>query len=818
MIRLFTQQTYTLALLSLLFGTSCFAADLETPTDEKPSSILETVAYGSKNGNSDLPFVVAREANDVAIDIDGVVDESVWLELPPHTEFYVTDPDTLDPAELRSEWRLFYSDRGLYVGVNLEQDPTMLVERLSARDLGFLNRDYVSFVLDTSGEGRYGYWFQLNLGGSRSDGTIQPERQFSDSWDGAWYGETARTANGWSAEFFVPWSILSMPQSDNERKMSIIMQRNVAYLNQRHAFPPLPFTKPKYISAFQKLSLLDVNPSRQLSFFPQLSSTYDNLATTTKNQAGIDVFWRPSTNFQITGTANPDFGTVEADSVIINLTAVETFFPEKRLFFLEGQEIFVQSSRGSSWSGTPVTLLHTRRIGQRPIRPSLPIGGEFDSDQFRLPAELLGATKATGQIGGLRYGVLGAFEDDTMFHGQLNDEAITVGQEGRDFGVLRSRWDSGSDSYKSLGFMSTRMEHPAVLAQTHSLDGRYFTASGNVRVESQVLMSDITGEDNGYGGFVTLDYSPSQGITHQLLYETYDDRLNLAHMGYLRRNDLRSFEYEFGIKRSSERFKETDFEIDLEYGTNGLDQVIDASISVSQDFTFNNNTRFRMRARHRPEKYDDQNSFGNGSFLEGSESMVEFRYSSDSSRRFYFNVSTGRGTEELEGTNTFGSTFLLWRTSDRLTVHSSISYSQNDSWLLYRGDRRFTAFTSEGWSPRLGVDYFMTSKQHLRFDMQWRAIKAHERSFYRLPEDETELHQVADPNLNGVDDFAISRMNLQLRYRWELAPMSDLFVVYSKRAALPDAVVYGFAEQLTNTFVHPTAEGLVVKYRHHLGS
>ena len=773
----------------------------------------------SHDGADTRAIVVSRYESDIDIVVDGAIEEDVWRNLPAHDEFYVTDPDTLERASIRSQWRFFYTDRGFYVAAECEQDSDSLVQRLSARDLGFLNRDYVSFTLDTSGEARYGYWFQLNLGGSRADGTIQPERQFSDSWDGAWYGETVRTESGWSAEFFIPWSIMSMPQVEGERQMGIVMQRRIAYLDERHGYPPLPFTKPKFLSGFQKLILGDVNPSQQLSFFPQVSSTYNAMADSTTGQAGLDVFWRPSTNLQVTATANPDFGTVEADSVIINLTAIETFFPEKRLFFLEGQEVFNPSGGGGGFDGgSSARLLHTRRIGQRPIRPELPEDAAFDHEQFRQPSDLLGAAKATGQVGNLRYGVLSAFEDETTFYGRQGGERVPVTQSGRDFGVVRALWERSNGDYKGLGFMSTRLAHPTIQANSHSFDGSYFSDTGKIRLQSLFFMSDIEGTDNGYGGSFEFDYVPRQGVKHHFQYESFDDEINLNYMGYLPRNDIDKIDYQFRMRKTTDRFKERDTEFRIERAFNGAGQVIDASLRLEQDFTFNNNTRFRVRARHNPGAFDDRNSFGNGTFYEDARSGLEVRYSSDSARRFYYSLSSEYRTESFGGANLQGGSFVIWRPSDRMTMHASLFYSNRESWLLSQGARRFTAFASESWAPRFGTDLFITAKQHLRMDLEWRAIRAHESTFYQLPVDDTRLVQVDDPEPNSVDDFAISRLNMQIRYRWELAPMSDLFIVYSKNSELPGAIQYGFAEQFSRTFDHPFSEGLVVKLRHHLGT
>ena len=181
-------------------------------------------------------FAVQRRESSVDMRIDGRLDETAWRDLQAHDDFRVIDPDTLEPASLPTEVVLFYTDKGLYVGARMTQDPNTLVEYLSGRDQGFLNRDYFSFTLDTSGEGRYGFWFQLNLGDTKSDGTILPERQYSSSWDGAWRGATARSDEGWSAEFFVSWSLVNMPKANGTRTMGIFAQRKVAHSDERHAW------------------------------------------------------------------------------------------------------------------------------------------------------------------------------------------------------------------------------------------------------------------------------------------------------------------------------------------------------------------------------------------------------------------------------------------------------------------------------------------------------------------------------------------------------------------------------------------------------
>ena len=120
------------------------------------------------------------------IKVDGHLDEPLWQSLPAYDEFIVTTPETLGEVPHATLVRLAYSDQGFYVGVDLKQSKETLMKRLSGRDQRDITRDTVSVTLDTSGEGRYGYWFSVSLGDSLQDGTVLPERKFTSDWDGAW--------------------------------------------------------------------------------------------------------------------------------------------------------------------------------------------------------------------------------------------------------------------------------------------------------------------------------------------------------------------------------------------------------------------------------------------------------------------------------------------------------------------------------------------------------------------------------------------------------------------------------------------------------
>ena len=260
-----------------------------------------------------------------------------------------------------------------------------------------------------------------------ADGTVLPERQFSREWDGAWRGASSEVEGGWVAEYFLPWSMITMPeQADESRRIGFYISRAVSHLGERWGWPAVPESGSRYMSALQPLEIDNITPKKQFTFYPYATTKYNVIDSEDDYKAGFDIFWRPSSNMQLTATVNPDFGNVESDDVVVNLTSFETFLPEKRPFFLEGQEIFRTTPRArSSGRSTPTILVNTRRIGSPP--KGLNIDDlELTELEDNQPTELQGAAKITGQQGNWRYGVIAAVEDDTKIEGIINGQEIDL--------------------------------------------------------------------------------------------------------------------------------------------------------------------------------------------------------------------------------------------------------------------------------------------------------------------------------------------------------------------------------------------------------
>ena len=726
------------------------------------------------------PIVLAQRTEaTVDITIDGKLDEAIWSTLPAYDHMTVTTPNRQTRGAFATHTFLVYTERGLYVGAWNEQPPETLVSRLSGRD-AFDETDAFQIALDSSGNGLYGYWFRVKLGDSLSDGTLLPERNMRSNWDGPWRGKSQRVDDGWTVEMFLPWAMLNMPAHEGERPMKIMVARFLGQRAEVWSWPATPSTEPQFISIFQPVIVRGVSPRQEMSVFPYATYTNDLERGVDDRKMGLDVFWRPSSNFFLSAALNPDFGQVEADNVVVNLSAFETFFPEKRLFFLENQEVF---NTGEFGFGTSTTLLHTRRlgssVGSRRGHPDLSNVAVDDHDRSK-PVDLTLATKAVAQSGRSRYGAMIAMEDDTSL--ARADGSGSFVAPGRDFAVMRYQYENTADGgRRAIGYLGTVADHPQRRAMTHAIDAHLNTPSGVWSSDLMLIASDIDqwGEEpeRGFGGLFDLIYRPREGDQMTFHVASYDDEIDLNDTGFLSRNDYTTAFIEFWRRRQNlTRVRDTNSYLYNEVNVNNDGQITGAFMNFFSGVAFNNNHQLSADLYVNASSYDDRNSRGNGVFKVPSSIGFNAWWNSPPGKTWQANAGWGVSKQPFGGRQVDLNAFIHYNPIDRITVRLGVKYNQQDSWLLWQGGRRFATFRAEQWSPNLSLDTFFSARQQLRFSLQWVAIKAFEAERYEI----TGPDYLSPGDLDGpAAHFAISDVVLQARYRWQIAPLSDLFIVYN---------------------------------------
>ena len=768
-----------------------------------------------------LPQITRIEQSDAEITIDGFIDEDVWKDLPVIDGMKVIDPDTLADTPYETHVRFFYTERGIYLSAMNFQPQETLMARMTSRDVR-LERDGFVVAIDASGEGLYGFYLRINLGNSLTDATILPERTFNFQWDGPWLARTQALENGWSAEYYIPWSMMPLPQVDDDRKIGIYLERQVGHLQgEAWANPPLPGTVNQFLSAFEKYELKDIEPRRQLTYYPFASGIYDGVRDESTYKVGTEIFWRPTSNSLLSASLNPDFGNVESDDVVVNLTAFEVFFPERRVFFLEGQDVFNTSPRTSSRGGPggPISLLNTRRIGGAAIH-DVPDEVNVVPTDLSQPSELLGAVKLTGQSGNWRYGTLLASETESQIAGTLDDGTqVTLNAVGRDFSIARLLYeDTSSGGRRAIGWMGTNLSHPTIDATAHAVDMHYFSADNRFVIDTQIMHSNVDGKTgNGFLGDVA--FRPRRGLQHGLRATYIDDTLDINELGFLTRNDQMNLDYNmFNIESDVPglRQRTTSLFISNQWNTDG--EPVRLGLFLNRGYNTLNNNTYDVSLRYFPERIDDRLGRGTGDFkVEGRyELNLGFRTNPADKLAFYFDLNLDQ--DELGPARTGASARFTWRPNDRFSSDLRLDYTDREALLVHKGSGSYTSFESHQWAPQLEMNYFLNAWQQLRFTLQWTALKAFEDRFWQVDSQNLDFLQPVAKSDDDSDNFTISRLTFQARYRWEIAPLSDLFVVYTRGSNLPTDSFETFQDLLVQSWTDTIVDTLAIKLRYRFGS
>lgn len=327
--------------------------------------------------------------------IDGLLDDEVWRSAPIATGFTQRDPDEGKPATEETAFQVAYDDEALHIGVLCyDSEPDKIVTRLYRRDgIRYGETDWLGIRLDPHHDHQTGFGFAVTPSGSVADNVIINDSRFDGSWDSVWEVRTAIHDRGWSVEFKIPYHALRFSPKE-EYTWGINLERRVIRKQEYSLWVFVPKNETGISSRNGHLQgIRGIHPPTHLEFLPYTVAWETFEPKDRANQDGRDFFsglgmdirYGITSNISLNATLNPDFGQVEADPAVLNLTVFETFFQERRPFFVEGAGIFQ----------TPFQLFYSRRIGKQPSHFGLPPGAEV----VRRPESttILGAAKITGK-------------------------------------------------------------------------------------------------------------------------------------------------------------------------------------------------------------------------------------------------------------------------------------------------------------------------------------------------------------------------------------------------------------------------------------
>ena len=363
--------------------------------------------------------VVEVSRTEAPIRIDGRLDDEAWSGLEPFVDFLQRDPDEGQPATERTELFLAYDDDALYVGVRLhDSEPELIERRLSRRD-DWAEADRFSLYLDPRGDRRTGVRFEVTAAGVQRDEIIFNDTWTDRSWDALWESEVSHDERGWSVEMRIPFSELRFLPGDSQA-WGVNASRVIQRKNESAWLALTPRSETGLASRMAPLQgIHGVEPRAPLVLVPYAAAGTElgpvdpgdpfRDGSDVSGSVGLDLHRKVGGSFAIDATINPDFGQVEVDPAVVNLTDSETFYPEKRPFFVQSRQIFDNFGANGpnnhyGFGRSEPDLFYTRRIGRPPQ-------GSTDGTYVLGPhfTTILGAGKFSGKTAdGWSVGVLDA--------------------------------------------------------------------------------------------------------------------------------------------------------------------------------------------------------------------------------------------------------------------------------------------------------------------------------------------------------------------------------------------------------------------------
>ena len=703
-------------------------------------------------------LLLASAGADAKIVVDGRADEPEWANAQRFTDFVQTQPlsETPVPAKFATEALLLSTPEGIAVVIKAKQprDVPRTKSRIVRDGQGQMDR--MNFMVDFDGEGRSGFDLTVTLAGDIIDSVISNEVQFNTDWDGDWQYAVDETDEGYSIEWLVPWSIAPMKNSNTEKRtIGVFFSRVIAATGERWSFPNAMWSRPRFVSDMHRVEIPQYKASL-FTFTPYAVARRDIANDDSEFKTGVDLFWKPNGDHQFAATINPDFGQVESDQLVVNFDAIETFFTDKRPFFTENQAYFQVNNPGGQ-------LFYTRRVGAA-------------ADDGNGAADINAAVKANGSFGDIGYGVFAASED---------------GDAGRDF--LLARGTHVSEEL-TLGFTQTQVDRPFFdrTAGVSSIDARW-RPNAEWMVQAAVMHADTETagvEQRGTGGGVIVDWDmPGPWRQQYFLIHSSDD-LELNDLGFQDRNNFMTAEWESGYRQDNlspdSMFANHQYEFEVVRIINDHGLTLRETYAAQRSSEIRDGGNMFILLRYLRPAWDDLISRGHGAIRKqgGPAVFVERSRPRKGEELFGWYANFEVGPNHQDGWYFYGGVQPKYHAGDRFDVDLGLFATHQQDWLLWQGGSNFGSFKANRLDLSSDLNWFINDKQELRVKLQAIAIDA-EAITSRVPGVNGHLQTSSAP----LEDFSVRNLGFQVRYRYKLGTLSDVFAVYSRGGFERESIV-----------------------------
>ncbi|MBI5473191.1 MAG: carbohydrate binding family 9 domain-containing protein [Ignavibacteriae bacterium] len=734
---------------------------------------------------------VRAERVSTAPHVDGFLNDDAWRRAQPAIAFTQRDPDEGRPASEPSEIRVLYDDSNVYFGCMFyDARPDGIVARLTRRD-NEIESDFASIRIDSFHDSQNCYEFTFNPAGVKIDILQYEDANKEDaSWDVVWDLETRILDNGWSAEVRIPLSVLRYRSIAGEQEWGINFIRYISRKKETSRWTFTPKSETGFVSRFGHLTGLDSLPNaRRLELLPFVVTKQDwqpeqvtrRRIDAFSGDAGLDVKYSLSNNFLLDATVNPDFGQVEADPAVLNLSTFETFYPEKRPFFIEGTQIIRFTTFGDAFGPG---MFYSRRIGRALHPGEAAVPARCRITAMPHAATILGAAKVSGKTdAGTSVGILQAFTKEmrATVADSAGNSSEQIIEPFAHYNVLRLRQDVLDNSVVGVIFTST--------AKQHRLPGVTAGADWNLKFDNTFQLDGFLGMshanhlltrgERGFGSAGKVNFSRI-AAEHWLWSAGVDftsKGYNINDVGFFNRPN------DYGLFASWTYKEDRPAAVVRTYSVTGIlherenfDGVnLFRELKLSTSILFQNYWTLNLNGASDFGEYDDRETRGNGLYQKSSR----------------YEVNLGIDSDERQVVNGSLSVHTGWDSKRKFAWGPVLGIEVRPlSWMEYEFDAGYNRTQNqESWVTNVGSSSIFGDRTTEQVSFTLRGTITFTRDLtlqlygqlFLAKGHYEQLHSLSGLEMFGVrsPDFNSQSVNTNLVLRWEYIPGSTLFLVWS---------------------------------------
>jgi hypothetical protein len=758
-------------------------------------ALSEGIDEDTANGQLAVKTMFVSRVDSEPPKIDGLLDDPCWKKARVYCDFSQQNPtEGAEPTESTCVW-VIYDNENLYIGVHaFDTTPQEIIGQMHRRDdlQGLLLDDNIMLIIDPYHDHQNGYELFVNSKGCIGDYYIHNDFEADRSWDGIWEVATSVDSSGWYAEFIIPFSSLRFHKT-NACTWGFNVDRYIARKKEEVSWQLMPKAGAGSISPsghLEGLESVSLHKQLQLSPFFLTKGTFepkqpviDPDGRKISPNAGLDFKYHIRSDMVLNGALNPDFGQVEADPAELNLTAYETYYTEKRPFFLEGSAVFV----------TPFQLFYSRRIGRRPGFFTLS-STNYQIVDYPGYTTILGAAKITGKTnGGTTVGFIEAVTaeehvevDSAGVREKLLVEPLT------NYLVWRMNQDVGKGN-STLGMMFTAVNRrSAKSAYSGGVDWNLKFYQNAYCFSGQLAGSNTASQDSGKNGYGTnLKFAKETGkyLRAKLGFSAISPRFNINDLGYLSRNDyiniypsiqLQRWEQPWSIIRSFQTNLSSQFV--WNYHGNELTKNIQSTFNI----TFLNYYSVYGGVSHNFPSLDDRSTRGGPLLKSLANSTVWSLLMSDTRKKIYSSSYFSYYWSKSGSWTRYYNLTCYWKPSSEVMLSLSAVYMSafiDAQWvtnLNFNGDIQsiFGELKERILNLTVRSDVALTPTLSFQLYMQPYVTVLDYRGYKMLSKPGS--YEFIPYNLGIYTDYKWRSLRSNFVIRWEYRPGSVIFLVWSR--------------------------------------